>query len=126
MAKPVTFECGLGPALQVISGKWRPTIIWSLHTGPIRFGALRRRVTGISEKVLFEELRALEDLGVVRREAFDERPARVEYSLTPAGAELNLAVHALAEWGKRNFPTVEAAACLTQASWLPETTVSIA
>lgn len=102
MAKPVMFDCGLGPALRVIAGKWRPTIIWSLHAGPVRFGALRRQVTGISEKVLFEELRSLEEFGVVRREVFDERPARVEYSLTSTGAELNQAVHALAEWGRRN------------------------
>lgn len=112
MAKPNLFDCGLGPALGAIAGKWRPAIIWSLHAGPARFGELRRRVSGISEKVLFEELRELKKAGIVHREAFNELPARVEYSLTPAGAELNSAVHALAEWASRHFPASNPTACL--------------
>lgn len=113
MSKPETDECGLGPALLTIAGKWRPTIIWSLHAeGPLRFGQLRRQVSGISEKILFEELRALESADIVHREAFDERPARVEYSLTPAGSELNEAVHALAEWGKRHRAKESEKRCL--------------
>lgn len=112
MAKSNMFDCGLGPALNVIAGKWRPTIIWCLHAGPVRFGELRRRVNGISEKVLFEELRELQEAGIVHRQAFDELPARVEYSLTLAGAELNSAVHTLAEWGSRHFPAPHPPACL--------------
>jgi DNA-binding HxlR family transcriptional regulator len=92
--------CGLDAALGVIGGKWKPTILWELHLRAARFGELRRRVGGISEKVLFEQLRQMEADGVVRREAFDEVPLRVEYSLTAAGSLLNGAVHALAEWGK--------------------------
>jgi DNA-binding HxlR family transcriptional regulator len=114
MAKPEQFDCGLGPALKAIAGKWRPTIIWTLHGGPIRFGALRRRIGGISEKILFEELRALEEVGIVHRRSFEGSTARVEYSLTPAGAELNGAVHALAEWGSRHFAAVAQAACLQE------------
>ncbi|WP_129790684.1 helix-turn-helix domain-containing protein [Sphingosinicella sp. CPCC 101087] len=92
--------CGLDAALGVIGGKWKSTIVWELHLRPGRFGELRRRVPGISEKVLYEQLRQLEADGVIRREAFDEVPLRVEYSLTSAGASLNRAVHALAEWGR--------------------------
>lgn len=102
MSRPAAFNCGLGPALKVIAGKWKPTIIWQLHSRPLRFGALRRGVVGISEKVLAEQLRELELAGVVRREDFGEVPPKVEYSLTPAGAELNEAVHALADWGQRH------------------------
>ena len=94
--------CGLDDALGVIGGKWKSTILWELHLRPARFGALRRRVPGISEKVLFEQLRQLEVDGVVRRDAFDEVPLRVEYSLTPAGSLLNDAAHALAEWGTKH------------------------
>jgi len=93
-----TPECGWNLALSVLKGKWKATLIWELHERPIRFGALRRRVAGISEKMLFEQLRQLEADGIVRREEFDEVPVRVEYSLTPAGAALNDAVHAMAEW----------------------------
>jgi DNA-binding HxlR family transcriptional regulator len=102
MSAPAAFNCGLGPALAVIAGKWKPTIIWELHAGPERFGSLRRKVSGISEKVLAEQLRDLERAGVVRRHDFGEKPFKVEYSLTPAGSELNSAVHALAEWGERH------------------------
>jgi len=97
-------NCGLGPALAVIAGKWRPTIIWELHSGPKRFGSLRRSITGISDKVLIEQLRELERAGVVCRKDFGEKPFRVEYSLTSAGADLNSAVHALSEWGRRHVP----------------------
>jgi DNA-binding HxlR family transcriptional regulator len=92
-------SCGLGIALKVIGGKWRATILWELHAAPVRFGALRRRLTGISEKVLFEQLREMEADGIVRREVFDDVAGRVEYSVTAAGASLNDAVHALSLWG---------------------------
>ena len=98
---PPVAECGLERALTVIKGKWKPTIIWELHERPLRFGDLRRRVQGITEKMLFEQLRQLEVDGIVHREVYDESPARVEYSLTATGAGLNAAVHELAEWGKR-------------------------
>ncbi|MGP3986902.1 winged helix-turn-helix transcriptional regulator [Streptomyces sp. 3N207] len=91
--------CGLGVALAAISGKWKATILWEVHDRPVRFGELRRRIPGISEKVLFEQLRAMEADGLIRRDVFDEVPSRVEYTVTAAGASLNAAVHALAEWG---------------------------
>lgn len=91
--------CGLGPALSVIAGKWKPTIIWELHLAPLRFSALRRRLPGVSEKVLAEQLQELEVRGVVRRTAYAGYPSHVEYSLTDPGHELNKAVHALALWG---------------------------
>ncbi len=93
--------CGLGAALSVIGGKWKPTILWELHARPLRFGELRRRVSGISEKVLFEHLREMERDGLVRRDVQEDRRLHVSYSLTPVGGELNAAVHTLAEWGSR-------------------------
>lgn len=95
-------ECGFAHAIEVIKGKWKSTIIWELHTEPIRFGELRRRLGRISEKILFEQLRQLEADGIVHRQAFDESTLRVEYSLTQAGAQLNDAAHRLAEWGERH------------------------
>lgn len=95
--------CGLGQALSVIGGRWKPAILWELHERALRFGELRRRLPGISEKVLYEQLREMERDGVVAREAFDEAVLRVEYSLTPAGAALNDAAHTLALWGLSHF-----------------------
>lgn len=99
MREPTEPNCGLGPALRVIGGKWKATIIWELHARPRRFGALRRAVPGISEKILTEQLRELEADGVVRREVRSGKVLHVEYSLTEPGLRLNAAVHALAEWG---------------------------
>lgn len=105
MTKLTNLEaCGLDAALKVIAGKWKATIIWRLYEHQtIRFGALRRTLPGISEKILAEQLRQLEEDGVVLRRQFDEMPLRVEYALTPHGLELNDAVHALAGWGTRHF-----------------------
>ncbi|QDE70185.1 MULTISPECIES: winged helix-turn-helix transcriptional regulator [Myxococcus] len=97
-------DCGLGTALTVIGGKWKPTLEWALHLGPTRFGELNRQVLGISEKVLFEQLRELEAAGVVGRAVFDSVPPKVEYSLTQTGAELSNAVHTLSEWGRNHAP----------------------
>lgn len=95
--------CGLDTALKVIAGKWKATIIWRIYEHqPIRFGALRRTLPGISEKILAEQLRQLEEDGVVLRRQFDQVPPRVEYGLTLHGLELNGAVHTLAEWGTRH------------------------
>ncbi|MED5617725.1 winged helix-turn-helix transcriptional regulator [Ideonella sp. BN130291] len=96
--------CGLGRALEVIKGKWKPTLIWELHERPLRFGELKRRVAGITEKVLFEHLRQLEADGIVQRTVHDAQVVHVEYALTPEGAGLNAAVHALSEWGNRLRP----------------------
>lgn len=92
-------DCGLSVALALIAGKWKAPIVWELHERPIRFGELKRRMVGISEKVLYEQLRELEADGIVHREVYDELPARVEYSLTADGSTFNAAVHALGEWG---------------------------
>ncbi|WP_238475427.1 winged helix-turn-helix transcriptional regulator [Sphingomonas cavernae] len=100
MAKNMPEACGLGAALEVIGGKWKTFILWEIHFGPIRFGELKRRVTGISEKMLIQNLREMEADGIIAREMFHEIPPRVEYSVTELGRTLNDAVTPLATWGK--------------------------
>nr|QKW93842.1 helix-turn-helix transcriptional regulator [Vitiosangium cumulatum] len=100
--------CGLGPALAVIGGKWKALILWEIHAQPVRFGELKRRVPGISEKMLIQQLREMEADGIVHREVFHEVPPRVEYSVTEFGASLNAAVTPLAEWGKKHAKRIEA------------------
>ncbi|MFI5801390.1 winged helix-turn-helix transcriptional regulator [Streptomyces sp. NPDC051561] len=92
-------ECGVGAAVAVFGGKWKPFVIWVLAQGPRRFLETRRLVTGISEKVLTQQLRELEADGIVHRRAYDELPPRVEYSLTPKGRRLNDLLQLLADWG---------------------------
>lgn len=101
MKQPQPFSCGLGPAMRVIAGKWKSTILWELHAAPVRFLELRRRIPGISEKVLYQQLREMEADGIVLRDDRSERLLHVEYSVTDIGASLNDAVHTLAMWGTR-------------------------
>lgn len=98
MTRP-TSDCGLDRALRVIAGKWKPTIIWVLHDGPLHFGQLLRLLPGISEKVLTEQLRGLEGDLVVTRTVQEGRVIRVLYELSASGHLLNDAVHALSQWG---------------------------
>lgn len=97
-----TYTCGLGPALDVVGGKWKALILWEIHTRPRRFGELKRLLPSISEKMLIQQLRELEVDGIVHREAFHEVPPRVEYSVTALGAELNEALLPLGDWGEKH------------------------
>lgn len=94
--------CGMSVAIDVVGGKWKLHLMWVLAAGPQRFGRIRRLLTGVSEKVLAENLRQLEASGVVRREVYAEVPPRVEYSLTPIGRELEVALRPLEVWGDRH------------------------
>lgn len=102
------YSCGLGPAFEVIGGKWKALILWELHERPVRFGALKRRMPEVSEKMLIQQLREMEADGLVHREVFHEVPPRVEYSITEVGAELNQALGPLADWGERHAERIEA------------------
>lgn len=101
MAKRRPRNCGIGPAFDVIGGKWKAVILWEMQAQPRRFGELKRLVPGITEKMLIQQLRELTADGLVSRKAFPEVPPRVEYSLTRLGVSLNVALGPLADWGER-------------------------
>lgn len=94
--------CGMSIAIDVVGGKWKMHLMWVLAEGPVRFGQIRRKLDGVSEKVLAENLRQLEASGIVHRELYAEVPPRVEYSLTPLGETLNDALLPLEVWGDKN------------------------
>jgi DNA-binding HxlR family transcriptional regulator len=94
--------CGMSLAIDVVGGKWKMHLMWVLAEGPVRFGQIRRKLDGVSEKVLAENLRQLEASGIVHRELYAEVPPRVEYSLTPLGHTLNEALGALETWGNKH------------------------
>jgi DNA-binding HxlR family transcriptional regulator len=100
MAK-TPYGCGIGPALDVIGGKWKAVLLWELQAQPRRFGELKRLVPQISEKVLTLHLRELERDRLVHRQVLEVVPAHVEYSATDWGRSLNAALAALADWGER-------------------------
>ncbi|WP_342777620.1 winged helix-turn-helix transcriptional regulator [Haloactinospora alba] len=85
MAKKSPYNCGLDAAVDVVGGKWKPLLLWKLSVGPCRFGELRREFPAISEKMLIQQLRAMEGDGLVHRELYYQVPPRVEYSLTELG-----------------------------------------
>jgi DNA-binding HxlR family transcriptional regulator len=93
--------CGIGPAFEVIGGKWKALILWELHAQARRPGELKRLIPAISEKMLIQQLREMEADGLVDRLVFHEVPPRVEYSATRLGKSLNAAMGPLADWGDR-------------------------
>jgi DNA-binding HxlR family transcriptional regulator len=85
-------------AIRAITGKWKIEIVCILIAGPLRFGELRRTLSGITQHMLTEQLRDLEANGIVIRHAFAEIPPRVEYELSQAGVDLMPTFKALLEW----------------------------
>ncbi|NEE00986.1 winged helix-turn-helix transcriptional regulator [Phytoactinopolyspora halotolerans] len=95
--------------MDVVGGKWKSLILWELdNKGTRRFGELRRGLPGVSEKVLIQQLRELEEDGIVHREVYREVPPRVEYSLTELGVSLNAALEPLGEWGMKRMELIGA------------------
>ena len=94
------YICGIDAALDVVSGKWKGLILWELDEHGIRrFAELRRGLPGVSEKMLTQHLREMEEDGLVIRTVYAEVPPRVEYSLTDDGRALNAALTPLGQWG---------------------------
>lgn len=91
--------CPVETTLLLISDKWVVLILRDLRTGTKRFGELMKSVTGISQKVLTEKLRSMEEHELVRRTVYPEVPPRVEYSLTELGESLYPILDALEAWG---------------------------
>ncbi|MBB4088168.1 winged helix-turn-helix transcriptional regulator [Sphingomonas carotinifaciens] len=90
----------------MIAGKWKPLILYFLLQGPNRYGALKRAVRCVSDKVLIQQLKELESDGVVLRTDHKEVPPRVDYTLTPLGRSLAEALEPLCIWGVENMDAV--------------------
>lgn len=99
------FHCPIELAVSVFAGRWKPTIICELLKGKKRYGQLKKNIVGINHKMLAEQLRELEEAGVVSRHVYPVVPPKVEYELTPLGEELRPVILQLIQWGK-NFQTV--------------------
>ncbi|OJF12391.1 winged helix-turn-helix transcriptional regulator [Couchioplanes caeruleus] len=101
-----TNVCGVTAAIAVIDGKWKTALLWLLEPGPCRPGELRRRLPGLSEKVLTQALREMESDGLVHREMHPGMPLKTEYSLTTFGRELSEALAPLSDWGHRRLARI--------------------
>lgn len=98
---PTIPVCPVYTTLDAIGGRWKPLIIWYLLTGTKRFSELKRSIQGVTQKMLTQQLRELEQAGLVRRTVYAEVPPRVEYSLTPMGCSLRHVLEAMSAWGQR-------------------------
>jgi DNA-binding HxlR family transcriptional regulator len=95
-------SCPMDFILRMLMGPWTTYVVYNLRTyGPQRFGELKRRVAGVSAKMLTERLRTLEGAGLVRREYEATIPPKVTYSLTPRGHELDEVLGKLADVATR-------------------------
>ena len=93
--------CPLETTLSIIRSKWQVLILRDLlMNGTMRFKELQRSIGKVSQKVLTDNLRAMEDYGIVHREVFAEVPPRVEYSLTETGRTLQPVLDAMWAWGE--------------------------
>jgi len=88
-------------AIELIGKRWTGAIVCALTEGPLRFGELGKAVPGLSDRLLSQRLRELEEEGLVEREVEAGTPVRVTYSLTAIGAELSPAIGELKAWAKR-------------------------
>lgn len=91
-------QCPIEDVMQVLSGRWPGLLLYYLKDGTKRFSDLRRDNPTVSHRILAMELRKLEAVGLVSRTAFPSYPLRVEYDLTPAGAQLLPLIEQIADW----------------------------
>jgi DNA-binding HxlR family transcriptional regulator len=103
--------CSLVHAMNVIGNKWKPILIYLLANGSLRFGKLLMFTPTISKKVLTEQLRELEEDGIIIRKKYAEIPPRVEYSLSEKGKALLPILKSLSQWTQDSFKDIEFEAC---------------
>lgn len=96
---PDAASAGVEGALRMLEGRWKLVILFHLFGGKVlRFSELERAIPGVSQKMLIQQLRQLEEDGIVQRTLYPQVPPKVEYSLTPWGQSLCPALDALLMW----------------------------
>jgi DNA-binding HxlR family transcriptional regulator len=109
-ANPYVATCPSRSILALIGSKWAMLIICTLTKGPTRTGALKRRIDGVSQKMLTQTLRDLERHGIVQRIDYAEVPPRVEYKLTRMGESLSKLLRQMEEWLVTHYSRLSTAA----------------
>lgn len=102
-------DCSSRETLQDVTGRWGLLVLAALAEGSYRFSALRRRVDGVSERMLSQTLQNLERDGMLTRTVLEAIPPKVEYELTPLGREIAERLHGLIELVQSNMDVVYAA-----------------
>ncbi len=94
-----SFSCPVELCLSTIGSKWAALILWHLRDSTLRYSELRRRLPGVSHKMLAQRLRELEADGLVSRTVYPVVPPKTEYTLTDEGQRLLPALRAMQQWG---------------------------
>lgn len=98
-----SYRCEIEITLEIISGKWKALILWNLgNLEVIRFNEFRRIMPEITQKMLTQQLRTLEEDGLVHRKVYNQIPPMVEYSLSEEGKELMPILEQMDKWGKNH------------------------
>lgn len=93
-------DCHVEDALNIIVGKWKPIVLLHLfEQGTMRFSELKRSMPGITQKMLTQQLRELEEEDLIHREVYPQVPPKVEYSITEYGKTIEPVMEAMHEWG---------------------------
>ncbi|UII35030.1 helix-turn-helix transcriptional regulator [Fulvivirga ulvae] len=92
-------NCPMTLAVNMISGKWKLFILYALKDGAKRYSELRRICGGVTEKMLTNQLRELENDGLIKRKVYPQVPPKVEYSFTEFGKRLSFIFDPLYDWG---------------------------
>lgn len=96
--------CGMAYTLNMIGGRWKPSILWRLVPGTLRYSQLRAILPNISERILVLQLRELEKDGLIERIVYREVPPKVEYALTELGHSMKPVLQILSDWGEEHRP----------------------
>lgn len=92
-------ECPVATTVSMIGSKWKLLIMRNLLTRPWRFNELKKDLDGISQKVLTDSLRTMEEDGIITRTVYPEVPPRVEYALSELGETMRPILDAMMQWG---------------------------
>ena len=100
-------ECPVATTVQLIGSKWKLLIMRNLLDRPWRFNELKKSLDGISQKVLTDSLRSMEEDGIITRTVYAEVPPRVEYALSDVGESMRPILNAMKEWGIKYKQSLE-------------------
>lgn len=104
---PLDLSCGIRIVMSIIGSKWKPCLIDALRESPKRPSELHREIPDAVSRVLNQNLRELEEHGIVEKKIFAELPPHSEYALTELGKSLLPIIDSMDDWGERNRPTFE-------------------
>jgi DNA-binding HxlR family transcriptional regulator len=112
MEPKTELACPVDYGFQRLGGKYKGRLLLYLSTGTKRYGEIRRFIVGITQKMLTQALREMEEDGLVHRKEYAEIPPRVEYSITEEGKEVVPVIRKIEEWGtarmkERNIPIIQ-------------------